>query len=76
MVDGQFVPNKDGGGTVTYLNADINAQAFTEELFHAYQNDNKNEYDKGDFNVEFEAKLREWSGVLALPHHFSFNGLY
>ena len=57
MVDGQFVPNEDGGGTVTYLNTDINAQAFTEELFHAYQNDNKAEYDKGDFNVEFEAKL-------------------
>lgn len=57
MVDGQFVPNEDGGGTITYLNSDINAQAFTEELFHTYQNDNKDEYDKGDFNVEFEAKL-------------------
>lgn len=57
MVDGQFVPNEEGGGTVTFLNTDINSQAFNEELFHAYQNDNKNHYDNGDFNREFEAKL-------------------
>jgi len=57
MVDGQFVPNEDGGGTVTYLSNDINPQAFNEELFHAYQNDNKDKYDNGDFNFEFEAKL-------------------
>lgn len=57
MVDGQFVPNEDGGGTVTFLNTNTNSQAFNEELFHAYQNDNKDKYDKGDFNIEFEAKL-------------------
>ncbi|HCC70833.1 MAG TPA: hypothetical protein DEQ09_06750 [Bacteroidales bacterium] len=57
IVDGQFVPNDDGGGTVTYKSTNINSQAFNEELFHAFQNDNKNHYEKGTFNREFEAKL-------------------
>ncbi|MBP6979000.1 MAG: hypothetical protein KBB71_11875 [Lentimicrobiaceae bacterium] len=55
-VPGQFEPD-EGGGTVAFKNTDIDSQAFAEELFHTYQNDNKDNYDKGDFNKEFEAKL-------------------
>jgi RHS repeat-associated protein len=64
MVDGHFVPNEAGGGTITYLKGkDIELQSFDEELFHAYQNDNKDNYCKGwDFNMEFEAKV----GVTAI----------
>ena len=28
-----------------------------EELFHAYQHDNRNNYQEGKFNREFEAKI-------------------
>jgi hypothetical protein len=56
QVDGQFVPN-DKGGIITLLRTDIVAQSFNEEFFHAYQNDHKNQYENGDFNFEFEAKL-------------------
>ena len=55
-VDGRFEPDQ-GGGSITYKNTSINSQAFIEELFHAYQNDNKDCYATGDFNFEFEAKL-------------------
>jgi len=30
---------------------------FAEEFFHAYQTQNKSEYDQGEFNREFEAKV-------------------
>lgn len=33
------------------------SNVYVEELFHAYQNDNKSEYGSGDFNIEFEAKV-------------------
>jgi len=58
-VEGQFIPNKDGGGTVTFSDAitDIKGGTLSEELFHAYQHDNKANYAKGEFNVEFEAKM-------------------
>ncbi|MFT3740634.1 MAG: RHS repeat-associated core domain-containing protein [Breznakibacter sp.] len=58
-VDGIFVPNKDGGGTVTFLEGQetIKSGTLSEEFFHAYQNDNKNDYSKGEFNLEFEAKV-------------------
>lgn len=29
----------------------------SEELFHAYQHDNRTNYANGEFNVEFEAKV-------------------
>lgn len=58
-VEGQFMPNEKGGGVVTFLagNLDIKAGTLTEELFHAFQHDNKTNYAKGEFNVEFEAKV-------------------
>jgi RHS repeat-associated protein len=58
-VEGQFKPNKKGGGTVTFLEGttDIKTGSLTEELFHAYQNENKSGYEKGEFNKEFEAKV-------------------
>ena len=57
-VHGQFVPDGDGG-TVTFSNKDasIEGMVLSEELFHAYQHDNKANYASGEFNVEFEAKL-------------------
>lgn len=55
---GQFVINGDGG-TVTFSNKDANIDGMTlsEELFDAYQHDNKANYASGEFNVKFEAKL-------------------
>ena len=35
----------------------IGDEVLIEELFHAYQHDNRDEYQQGDFNREFEAKV-------------------
>jgi len=58
-VEGQFVANKNGGGTVIFsdLVANIKLGTLTEELFHAFQHDNKANYANGEFNREFEAKI-------------------
>ena len=59
-IDGHFVIDEKGGGTIVF-NRDkldeISYTVFAEELFHAYQHDNRNGYDKGEFNREFEAKI-------------------
>jgi len=58
-VSGQFMSNKNGGGTVMFLEgmSYIGDEVLIEELFHAYQHDNRDEYQQGDFNREFEAKV-------------------
>ena len=56
-VDGQFVPSKNGGGTITFLSGkQIDGSVAAEEFFHAYQHHNRNFYANGEFNREFEAK--------------------
>ena len=56
-VEGQFVPYKDGGGSITFLSGkQINSSVAAEEFFHAYQHHNRNLYADGEFNREFEAK--------------------
>ena len=58
FVDGQFVKNAEGGGAITFLNSNkrIKVNCLSEELFHAYQHDNRSKYESGEFNIEFEAK--------------------
>ena len=58
LIDGHFVLNSDGGGDVVFskYNESIPHFALAEEMFHAYQHDNRNWYDSGSFNKEFEAK--------------------
>ena len=58
-VSGQFMSNKNGGGTVMFLEgmSYIDGNVLIEELFHAYQHDNRDGYQQGDFNREFEAKV-------------------
>ncbi len=45
--------------TISFSNRclDIAANVMSEELFHAYQYDNRNIYEQGEFNYEFEAKV-------------------
>ena len=56
---GRFVANKNGGGDIEFgknrIN-DLDKATYLEEVFHAYQYENRLGYDKGDFNREFEAK--------------------
>lgn len=56
--DGQFELNENGGGYITFNNKSlaIKGSVLSEELFHAYQHDNRNNYNTGNFNREFEAK--------------------
>lgn len=58
-VKGQFKKNEEGGGTITFLSGEDNIQGsvISEEFFHAFQSDNSNNYKKGEFNFEFEAKV-------------------
>ncbi len=58
-VAGQFVPNKNGGGTVTFKDkvSVISVGIVGEEFFHAYQHENRFGYENGAFNREFEAKV-------------------
>ena len=57
-VAGQFKANKSGGGIITFLEGkSIDSPTLNEELFHAFQHDNKNGYAQGEFNFEFEAKV-------------------
>ena len=58
-VFGQFMSDKNGGGTIMFLEGTsfIDDNILVEELFHAYQHDNRDEYQQGDFNREFEAKV-------------------
>jgi RHS repeat-associated protein len=57
--EGQFQKNDKGGGTITFSSKikDTKVPVLSEELFHAYQHDNRNRYDQGEFNREFEAKV-------------------
>ena len=57
-IDGKFIINETGGGTIRLTNkkAEINPNALIEELFHAYQHENRSGYAVGEFNREFEAK--------------------
>ena len=57
--EGQFQKNDKGGGTITFSSKikDTKIPVLSEELFHAYQHDNRNRYDQGEFNREFEAKV-------------------
>ncbi len=45
--------------TISFSNRclDIAANVMSEELFHAYQYENRDLYEKGEFNREFEAKV-------------------
>jgi len=58
-IDGHFVMDKEGGGSIVFNRDKLDAISYTvfaEELFHAYQHDNRNGYAQGEFNREFEAK--------------------
>ena len=60
-VDGQFVENETGGGKIIFseekmFKNGLEYSVFSEEFFHAYQQDNRNLYNKGSINYEFEAK--------------------
>lgn len=74
-VEGQFVPSKEGGGSITFLSGkQINSSVAAEEFFHAYQHHNRNSYADGEFNREFEAK----TFVTLLVEHIgvgAFNGM-
>ena len=59
-IDGHSVMGDNGGGSVVFnieKMGNITNVVLAEELFHAYQHDNRNGYDKGEFNREFEAKI-------------------
>ena len=59
-IDGHFVMGDNGGGSVVFDKekmGNITNVVLAEELFHAYQHDNRKGYDKGEFNREFEAKI-------------------
>ena len=59
-IDGHFVMGDNGGGSVVFDKekmGNITNLVLAEELFHAYQHDNRKGYDKGEFNREFEAKI-------------------
>ena len=59
-IDGHFVMDDNGGGSVVFDKeklGNITNVVLAEELFHAYQHDNRKGYDKGEFNREFEAKI-------------------
>ena len=59
-IDGHFVMGDNGGGSVVFDKekmGNITNLVLAEELFHAYQHDNRKGYDKGEFNREFEAKV-------------------
>ena len=75
-VEGQFVPSKEGGGSITFLSGkQINSSVAAEEFFHAYQHHNRNSYADGEFNREFEAK----TFVTLLVEHISvghFKGMF
>jgi hypothetical protein len=77
-VEGQFVPSKEGGGSITFLSGkQINSSVAAEEFFHAYQHHNRNSYADGEFNREFEAKtfvtlLVEHMGVGYFKGMFDF----
>ncbi len=81
--DGQFDADKSGkgGGDVTFLEGQkIKSGALTEEFFHAYQSENKEGYDKGEFNIEFEAKVAvtamglQYGGFGEIPGATDFQG--
>ncbi|MFC2492653.1 MAG: RHS repeat domain-containing protein [Prevotella sp.] len=58
-IDGHFVKGDNGGGSVVFNKEKmgyIPSVVLAEELFHAYQHDNRNGYAQGEFNREFEAK--------------------
>jgi len=58
-IDGHFVVDEKGGGSVVFNREKLGAisyAVYAEELFHAYQHDNRSGYGKGEFNREFEAK--------------------
>jgi RHS repeat-associated protein len=58
MINGEIVPDQNGGATITFLEGqEVGYTTLVEELFHAYQIDNKSEYSDGEFNIEFEAKV-------------------
>ncbi len=60
-----FIPNGENGGTITFSNNGERYDYVTlEELFHAYQHDNRNGYANGEFNREFEAKTFVVSAAL------------
>jgi RHS repeat-associated protein len=62
---GFFIPNGENGGTITFSNNGERYDYVTlEELFHAYQHDNRNGYANGEFNREFEAKTFVVSAAL------------
>ena len=75
-VEGQFVPSKEGGGSITFLSGkQINSSVAAEEFFHAYQHHNRKSYADGEFNREFEAK----TFVTLLVEHMDvghFNGMF
>ncbi len=57
--DGLFELDDNGGCEIFFSNRclDIAANVMSEELFHAYQYDNRDIYERGEFNFEFEAKV-------------------
>ena len=75
-VEGQFIPSKEGGGSITFLSGkQIDGAVAAEEFFHAYQHHNRNSYADGEFNREFEAK----TFVTLLVEHISvgdFKGMF
>jgi hypothetical protein len=76
-VEGQFSPNNEGGGTITFSEAstDIKGGTLSEELFHAFQHDNRNNYGAGSFNREFEAKVATTAIGLEFGGTGNFRGM-
>ncbi|MDO5666177.1 MAG: hypothetical protein Q4G63_13120, partial [Bacteroidia bacterium] len=76
-VKGQFATNKEGGGTITFLATEESVQGavMSEEFFHAYQYDNRSNYEKGEFNVEFEAKVFNTASGIEYAGFGTFPGM-
>ena len=58
-IDGRFIQSDDGGGIICFSNVDVlgKGTVLSEEFFHAYQYDNRPNYDIKAINLEFEAKI-------------------
>ena len=79
-IDGQFILNESGGGDIIlseskFSENGIDNSTYSEEFFHAYQHDNRNFYDRGSFNREFEAKTFATIVGLDVLGGGSYNGM-
>jgi len=55
---GEFEQNSKGGSVTFFTESkQLTGPLLSEELFHAFQNENNSSYSKGEFNKEFEARV-------------------